>query len=484
MLERLEISVLNLSEVLEDNENKRIDSEYFRKQFLTFFKNVPNLKPLEYFAKEGYRVVYENTEIVSREEGIKNNYPYFLQATDLDTPFIKTDNLFYVKNEEWIRYPKGRINKGEILIEVKGKIDKASIVPDDFPEKTLVSGSLFKLTVNENISKHVLLCYLICKYGVAFKDRFKTNLLISYVSKPDLYRIPVPNFSNSFQLKIDAIFHTIFKSRKDSQALYTQAESLLLQEIGLETDPLTSNELVTGSNPGAIINTNVKSFAASFGVTGRLDAEYYQKKYELIIEKIKSYKNGFEPLAIACNLEDKNYNPIENEEYKYIELSNIGKTGDITGCTTELGKDLPSRARRLVNTNDVIISSIEGSLQSCALVGEEYNNALCSTGFYVINSNKINSETLVVLFKSELMQSIMKQNCSGTILTGMNKDEFKNILVPIIDKKAQQKIAQLIEESFTLKKQSEHLLDVAKRAVEIAIEESEEVAINFINENT
>lgn len=230
-----------MSEVLEDNENKRIDSEYFRKQFLTFFKNVPNLKPLEYFAKEGYRVVYENTEIVSREEGIKNNYPYFLQATDLDTPFIKTDNLFYVKNEEWIRYPKGRINKGEILIEVKGKIDKASIVPDDFPEKTLVSGSLFKLTVNENISKHVLLCYLICKYGVAFKDRFKTNLLISYVSKPDLYRIPVPNFSNSFQLKIDAIFQTIFKSRKDSQALYTQAESLLLQEIGLEKEVIGLN---------------------------------------------------------------------------------------------------------------------------------------------------------------------------------------------------------------------------------------------------
>jgi len=252
---------------------------------------------------------------------------------------------------------------------------------------------------------------------------------------------------------------------------------------------------VTGLNPVEITNqtaekegfstpnTNVKSLKESFGTTGRLDAEYYQKKYEVVIEKIKSYKNGSEPLAITCNLKDKNYSPLENEKYKYIELSNIGKTGDITGCTIELGKDLPSRARRLVNTNDVIISSIEGSLQSCALIGNEYNNALCSTGFYVINSNKINSETLVVLFKSELMQSIMKQNCSGTILTGMNKDEFQNILVPIIDKTTQQEIAQLIEESFSLKKQSEHLLEVAKKAVEMAIEESEEVAMKFIKEN-
>lgn len=237
------------------------------------------------------------------------------------------------------------------------------------------------------------------------------------------------------------------------------------------------------TNNGANKNVNVKSFKDSFGVTGRLDAEYYQKKYEVVIEKIKSYKNGFEPLFIACNLKDSNHNPKENQEYNYIELSNIGKTGDINGCTTELGKNLPSRARRIVNTNDVIISSIEGSLQSCAVVGKEYNNALCSTGFYVINSEKINSETLIVLFKSDLMQSIMKQNCSGTILTGMNKYEFQNILVPLIEKKAQQEIAQLIEESFSLKKQSQHLLEVAKRAVEMAIEENEAVAMKYINEN-
>ena len=159
MLEGLEISVLNLSEVLFDNTNKRIDSEYFKKEFIDFFKNVPNLKPLGSFVKEGYRVVYENTKTIEKIEAIENNHPYFLQATDLDTPFIKTDNLYYVHNDEWERYPKGRIKKGEILIEVKGKIDKVSIVPDDFPEKTLVTGSLFKLSVNEKINKHVLLTY-------------------------------------------------------------------------------------------------------------------------------------------------------------------------------------------------------------------------------------------------------------------------------------------------------------------------------------
>jgi restriction endonuclease S subunit len=198
---------------------------------------------------------------------------------------------------------------------------------------------------------------------------------------------------------------------------------------------------------------------------------------------IYEYKNGFEKLTIACNLKDTNFNPAEDTFYKYIELSNIGKTGEVNGCTQELGKDLPSRARRKINTGDVVISSIEGSLQSCAVIPKEYDNAICSTGFYVIKSTKINSETLLVLFKSQLMQAIMKQNCSGTILTAMNKDEFTNILIPLIDHSKQAQIAELVQESFMLKAESQRLLHIAKQAVEIAIETDEATAIQFINDH-
>ena len=211
-----------------------------------------------------------------------------------------------------------------------------------------------------------------------------------------------------------------------------------------------------------------------------MDAEYYQKKYEDYVNLIKGYKNGWNKLSMACNLKDSNFTPEENKQYKYIELSNIGVSGNITGCMLEDGINLPSRARRLINTDDVIISSIEGSLESCALVQEEYDNALCSTGFYVINSLEINPETLIVLFKSEPMQKILKKNCSGTILTAINKDEFLKLPVPIIEKSIQKKIATLVEKSFALKKESEYLLEKAKRAVEIAIEKDEKTAMRFI----
>lgn len=58
------------------------------------------------------------------------------------------------------------------------------------------------------------------------------------------------------------------------------------------------------------------------------------------------------------------------------------------------------------------------------------------------------------------------------------------IPVPIIDADAQTKIASLVKERFSLKTESERLLDVAKRAVEIAIEQDENAGLVFIEKNS
>ena len=99
-------------------------------------------------------------------------------------------------------------------------------------------------------------------------------------------------------------------------------------------------------------------------------------------------------------LKNKNFKPKDKEQYQYIELANIAGNGEITDCMLEEGQGLPTRAKRRVATGDVIVSSIEGSLSSIALIEKEYNLALCSTGFHVVNSKRFNSETLIVLLKS------------------------------------------------------------------------------------
>ncbi|WP_424945635.1 hypothetical protein [Candidatus Spongiihabitans sp.] len=155
----------------------------------------------------------------------------------------------------------------------------------------------------------------------------------------------------------------------------------------------------------------------------------------------------------------------------------------------EEGLYLPTRARRKVTTGDVIVSSIEGSLSSIALIESEYNQALCSTGFHVIKSEELkseelNSETLLVLLKSIVGQLQLNKGCSGTILTAISKDEFSKIVLPKIEEEKQTQIQQKITESFTLRKQSKHLLECAKQAVEMAIEQDEQKAINWLKNET
>lgn len=216
----------------------------------------------------------------------------------------------------------------------------------------------------------------------------------------------------------------------------------------------------------------------------RLDAEYFQPKYDEIVKAIKGYPSGWDTLGNLSKLRDKNFTPLDKIEYRYIELSSIAGNGGITDCMVEEGQDLPSRARRKVATGDVIVSSIEGSLSSIALIEKEYNQSLCSTGFHVINSKSFNSETLLVLLKSMVGQLQLKKGCSGTILTAINKDEFNKVILPKVDGNVQSQIQQKITESFNLRKLSNHLLECAKRAVEIAIEQNEDVAVNWLRDQT
>lgn len=257
------------------------------------------------------------------------------------------------------------------------------------------------------------------------------------------------------------------KKSSSSKQCHSETQTILLSELGL-----------ANWQPKQQL-TFVKNFSDTKSAE-RIDADYFQPKYDDIVNAIKNYPGGWDTLGNQGYVKDTNFNPEAETEYKYIELANIGSDGEITDCMVEHGEDLPTRARRKVAIGDVIVSSIEGSLGSIALITEEYDNALCSTGFHVVESDVLNSETLLVLLKSSIGQLQLKKGCSGTILTAINKAEFSKIAVPKIRAEKQAEIEQKVTESFNLRKRAKDLLEHAKRAVEIAIEKNEQTAIDWL----
>lgn len=321
----------------------------------------------------------------------------------------------------------------------------------------------------ETILPEYLCAYLNCKYGVwDVKRRARQSINQTNVNPEEVKEIEIPLLDKDIQSKIKNCFVLANDLRLKAQAAYDDASNYINLILGLD-------HLVLAEQ-----STTQKKFT-DIKESWRFDAEYYQPKYEQIVQHIAKYPQGCDTIGNLFFIKDRNYIPIPDRTYQYIELSNIGPDGSITGHTEALGDNLPSRARRIVHSGDIIVSSLEGSLQSCALISDEYNNAICSTGFYVLSPKIINAETALVLFKSQLIQSLMARTCSGSIMAAMGTSEFANIKLPKIDDQTQIQIKKIIQESTALKKESVRLLDLAKTAVEVAIEQGENKALELLN---
>ena len=339
-----------------------------------------------------------------------------------------------------------------------------------FSDEDIVFASyLVRINPNpETVTPEYLTAFLNTKYGITdIKRRARHSINQSNVNLEEVKRIEIPLLCNQLQNGITLLFNKAFDSIQASEVVYHQAQTLLLAELGL-TNWQPKHQL-----------TFVKNFSDTERA-GRIDADYFQPKYSDIVNAIREYPGGWNTLGKLARLKDSNFNPDAETKYKYIELANIGSGGEIVGCMVEQGEDLPTRARRKVTAGDVIVSSIEGSLESIALITAEYDDALCSTGFHVVQSDMLNSETLLVFLKSSIGQLQLKKGCSGTILTAINKKEFSKIAVPKIKAEKQAEIKQKVIESSNLRKRAKDLLEHAKRAVEIAIEQDEQRAIDWL----
>ena len=396
-----------------------------------------------------------------------------LRLNEFDSVFIKPPQKYCDKIDE-VTFKSLELKKGDVLIcRTNGNprlVGKSAIVPDDYDYA--FASYLFRIRPKrEKLLPTTLVAYLNSKFGRAEIEKYLMVSNQANFSPAKFREILIPKFGGELQSRVDALIWECFGKSSEANRIYADAQTLLLSELGM-TDWQPQHQPAF-----------VKNFSDAWGA-GRVDADYFQPKYEEVVAAIKGYAGGWDTLGNLVRLKDKNFNPENNTEYKYIELANIGSSGEITGCMLEQGQDLPSRARRRVAASDVIVSSIEGSLDSIALVDEQYGQALCSTGFHVINSKKLNPETMLVLLKSTAGQLQLKKGCSGTILSAINKDTLKQVVLPVIEAKTQTQIQQKVAESATLRRQSRHLLDSAKRAVEIAIEQDEATAIAWLAAET
>lgn len=469
----LELAILPLSQVQMDNESKRIDSEFAKKIHLKVKNQLLFLNSL--YLKD---IVVFNARYTQPEYNQNSN--------------LKIINSQYLRNE-FIDYENAKTGYGKI-------VPKNAVLVNSTGIGTLGRVNINLLNLDFSIDSHInvlilnkeseikpcyLMVFLQSKYGQFQIERYYSGSSGQIEIYPkDFNNFLIPKFPQDFQLEIEKLVKQSHEALEDSKRLYKETQELLYKELELDfKNPLKSllKSSLQAKKPSELavindiskkyphLNISVRPLSKSLHKSGRLDSEYYQSKYDLMENKIKDYKGGYCKLQ-PSEIKDSNFTPKAQEKYRYIELANIGNNGNISEPLEDFGENLPTRARRKVKTGDFIMSSIEGSLTSCALITPEFDNCLVSTGFYVLNSSELNSETLLVLFKCEFFQEYLKKFPSGTILIAISKDELQNILIPKIATATQEQIALKIQKSFTLRAKSKDLLQNAKMRLENAIE--------------
>ena len=448
----------------------RIDAEYYKPEYLaleTTLSKRGNLYPLRKYCSYIKKGIFDISPELYTTSGVP-----LIRTSEIKTPLTNFTTTVYLDAKTHQENYKTELHPNDIVLtKIGAYIGDVAILPSKYPKYNFsqnVTGLSVKKT---SINSCYLFAFLLSQYG---RSQIKRVIMLSGQGKielEDIRDLTVYEASKTLQDKIGEVVTLGQGLIEESQIVFIQAEELLLSELGLlDWQP-----------------KHTLSFVRNYSETEqaeRIDAEYFQPKYDEIAKALKKYKGGWDTLGNVVNIKDKNHKPKDKQAYKYIELANIAGNGEITDCMIEEGQDLPSRARRKVTVGDVIVSSIEGSLSSIALIEKEYDQSFCSTGFHVINSKSLNSTTMLVLLKSIVGQMQLKKGCSGTILTAINRDELKKIILPIIDEKTQSNIQQKISESFILREKSKHLLECAKQAVEMAIEKDEKKAIQWLKSQT
>ncbi|MHC0448207.1 hypothetical protein ACWA1F_22565 [Flavobacterium sp. 3-218] len=484
-MERLEISIIKYSEI--DHIKNRIDSEYYMKKYLSLSKRIkkigeitlpdievkidcsafyPSIVEFYNFSREGIPFLRVNE--------IKNG---LVTITD-NTTFLPQKLLDSNKSTIAIGYP------GDLIIAKGGNtLAKVGLITDEYKNYAL-SRDIILLRTNNLVkyNKYFLWVFLHSDYGQDLLWRTASQTGQPHLTLPSIKDLKLPKYSSLIENKIEEIYKLSISIKRKSQILYKQAEKELLHEIGLD-------EHLTNSNSEDILNYNIKSFKESFGITGRLDAEYYQKKYEKIVKKIKTQKYDIlkNIATIVKSIEPgSKYYSDGNVGLPFMRVADFNKFG-LSEPNKKLNfdfiKDNHEKINDLKPKKGSILFSKDGTVGMAFQLQEDFEGVTSGAilNLNVKNEKQVVPEYLTLVLNSDLVQMQAERDAGGSIILHWRVGEINNVIVPIIDYKIQRRIETLVKESFSLKKHSEHLLDVAKRAVEIAIEDNEKKAMEFIN---
>jgi restriction endonuclease S subunit len=458
------MAVFNVIKLSELEGAKRLDAEYYKPVFnslKTLYKF--NIRKLNAVSDIAYGTTPPGG--IFEETGIP-----FIRSQNFSMGMVNKAEIVFCSTKFHEQNKKSAVRPGDILFAaVGGTIGQIAIVQDSIDEGNINQNIARVRILDSSINPYYAGLFFLSKYGQLQIFRFVTGNAQAYLNSFQIGSFKIPVLSKQIQDRLGSCFKKIENFVENSCSLYSQAESLLLEELGLKDFKPKYEKTYTAKLSDA--------FSAH-----RIDAEYFQPAYEEVIEKLRENNIELKPLrkfilSIQKGIEPGSEN-YRDEGKPFIRVSNLSKYGFTDRDQKYLSEELYQQLRETYEPKQGDFLLTKDATPGIAYVVKEQIEGIISSGILrlQINDSEINKEYLALCINSIVGRMQIERDCGGSVILHWKPEQVKRLQIPILPFPTQQEIASLVQQSHEARKEAKELLEVAKKAVEIAIEEGEEKA--------
>jgi len=434
----------------------RVDAEYYQPIYIrerAFLRALPNVRLGNVaFVTDGQHGYHK----VDPDSDIKH-----ITAKCVVDNLVVADGADHLAAETHLNNLRSILEADDIILSTAGTIGNCGIVTDDvLPANIDQDVARIHIYDQAELSPWYVSTFLNCELGRLQTTFETTGQVQKHLSLGAVRNLLIPRLSDEKAIADTAAM--AWRQRKESTRLYTEAESLLLHALGLDTLD-TAHELT--------YERNFHEVAAA----GRFDAQYYHPEKAHVLEqlaKLPGHTIGEHFLSINDLLVPpakdtgevvQNYDLDEALRFFLDEIEPLP--------TCELGS-----TKKRFQHGDVVVSRLRSYLKEIALVESPPSaNCIGSTEFIVLRGFRtdVSPELLTVYLRSSPVQKILKWCQDGSQHPRFKEEELRAIKLPDCLLDAQDDIKRLVRAAIDAHRDAKRLLDAAKRRVEAMILGSE-----------
>lgn len=136
-----------------------------------------------------------------------------------------------------------------------------------------------------------------------------------------------------------------------------------------------------------------------------------------------------------------------NGKKKYIDISTVSpETKTVESPQDVLGEDAPSRAQQIIQTDDVLVSTVRPNLNTVAKIPSTFNGHIASTGFCVLRATeKIDPGFLFHFVQTQAFIQQCINKSTGISYPSTTANKIREIQIPLPPLEEQRRIAHILE---------------------------------------